>query len=125
MTLPIACGRHASGIPGSFCGGGDRKTGRLSRPSISPAGRWKCSPAPVEVDPQAGWRHFIVEQRLLQLAGDALRDRVLTLRQNAARTEPAFAVALGLRGDAYAELYRLAQAPDAELRSLWIAAGIV
>lgn len=81
--------------------------------------------SPVEIDRQAGWRHFVVERRLLQLAGDVLRDRVLALRQNGARTEPAFAAALGLRGDPYMELYRLSRAPDAELRGLLIASGFI
>ncbi len=81
--------------------------------------------SPVEIDRQAGWRHFIVEQRLLQLAGDTLRDRVLTLRQNGAKTEPAFAAALGLRGDPYIELYRLSRVPDANLRGLLIASGSI
>lgn len=69
--------------------------------------------------------HFVVERRLLQLAGDVLRDRVLALRQNGARTEPAFAAALGLPGDPYMELYRLSRAPDAELRGLLIASGFI
>lgn len=72
--------------------------------------------SPVEVDRQAGWRHFIVEQRLLQLAGEALRERVMSLRHAGAKTEPAFATVLGLSGDPYAELYRLSQASAEELR---------
>jgi hypothetical protein len=79
--------------------------------------------SPVEVDLQAGWRHFLVEGRLLDLAGEALRRRVLELRRAGASTEPAFAAALDLQGDPYAALYRLSQAPDAELRELLIAAG--
>ncbi|MBU8875510.1 DUF4269 domain-containing protein [Reyranella sp. MMS21-HV4-11] len=36
--------------------------------------------SPVEVDRQEGWRHFLVEGRLLALGGDALRERVVVLR---------------------------------------------
>ncbi len=79
--------------------------------------------SPAEVERQAGWRHFVVERRLLELAGEALRQRVLGLRRAGARTEPAFAAALGLHGDPYAALYRLSWAPDSELRELLIAAG--
>lgn len=79
--------------------------------------------SPVEVDRQAGWRHFVVERRLLELAGEPLRQRVLELRRAGARTEPAFAAALGLQGDPYAALYRLSLAPDAEVHGLVIAAG--
>jgi hypothetical protein len=79
--------------------------------------------SPVEVERQAGWRHFVVERRLLELAGEALRQRVLGLRRAGARTEPAFAAALCLQGDPYAALYRLSRVPDSELRGLLIAAG--
>ena len=80
--------------------------------------------SPVDVDRQEGWRHFLVEQRLLALGGTALRERVMALRQGGGKTEPAFAAALGLHGDPYAELYGLSQAPDAELRDVLNVAGI-
>lgn len=79
--------------------------------------------SPVEVERQAGWRHFVVERLLLELAGEALRQRVLGLRRAGARTEPAFAAALGLQGDPYAALYRLSLAPDGQLRELLVTAG--
>ena len=47
----------------------------------------------------------------------------MVLRQGGAKTEPAFAAALGLRGNPYAELYRLSRAPDAELREVLLRAG--
>jgi hypothetical protein len=79
--------------------------------------------SPVEVERQAGWRHFVVERRLLELAGDTLRHRVLALRRAGIRTEPAFAAALGLQGDPYAALDRLSEASDGELRGLLADAG--
>lgn len=79
--------------------------------------------SPVEVDRQAGWRHFVVERRLLELGGEALRQRVLGLRRAGARTEPAFAAVFGLQGDPYAELHRLSLVPEVELRGLLFAAG--
>lgn len=79
--------------------------------------------SPVEVDRQEGWRHFVAEGRLLALGGDALRERVMALRRGGAKTEPAFAMALGLRGNPYAELYKLSHAPDAELRDVLLLAG--
>lgn len=87
--------------------------------------RWPAEvfASPAEVERQAGWRHFAVERRLLELAGEPLRQRVLELRRAGAGTEPAFAAALGLQGDPYAALYRLSLAPDAELQGLLIAAG--
>lgn len=79
--------------------------------------------SPVEVDWQEGWRHFVAEEWLLELGGEALREAVMALRQGGAKTEPAFAAALGLRGDPYAELSRLSHAPDAELREALILGG--
>ncbi len=56
---------------------------------------------------QAGWRHFLIERRLLALGGAAFRNRVMALRRQGAKTEPAFAAALGLDGDPYAALLAL------------------
>ena len=81
--------------------------------------------SPVEVDLQAGWRHFVVEERLLGMAGEALRERVMALRRAGAKTEPAFAAALGLEGDSYDALYRLSQVRDDELCGLLLAAGFI
>lgn len=67
------------------------------------------------VEDQAGFRHMVVEARLLELGGAALRDRVHSLRAGGARTEPAFAAALGLSGDPYRRLLDLFGAGDADL----------
>jgi hypothetical protein len=45
------------------------------------------------VDQQAGWRHFEVERRLLQLGGENLRQRVMYYRRRGLKTEPAFTAA--------------------------------
>jgi ribosomal protein S18 acetylase RimI-like enzyme len=62
---------------------------------------------PVPVTAQHGFRHMIVEGRLLAIGGDALRDRVRARKQAGAKTEPAFARVLGLEGDPYAALLAL------------------
>lgn len=67
---------------------------------------------------QFGWRHFIVEQRLLALGGDALRSAVMTRRISGMKTEPSFAVALGLSGDPYEALLDLGRYSDLELAAL-------
>jgi hypothetical protein len=74
--------------------------------------------SPVEVDRQEGWRHFIVEERLLRLAGAPLRERVMSLRRAGAKTEPAFATVLGLSGDPYEALCRLSHVSDEELHDM-------
>ncbi len=65
---------------------------------------------------QVGWRHFAIEDRLLRLGGDALRDAVMTRRTGGAKTEPAFAQVLELKGDPYAALLTLEALDDAALR---------
>ena len=67
------------------------------------------------VEDQAGFRHMVVEARLLELGGATLRDRVRRLRAGGARTEPAFAAALGLSGDPYRRLFDLFDAGDEDL----------
>jgi ribosomal protein S18 acetylase RimI-like enzyme len=87
---------------------------------------------PVPVTAQHGFRHMIVEGRLLAIGGEALRDRVRARKQAGAKTEPAFAQVLGLDGDPYAAVLALesstrdalvrlvdralGDAPDGELR---------
>lgn len=53
---------------------------------------------------QMGWRHFVVEKRLLALGGQRLAASVMSLRQNGLKTEPAFATVLKLQGDPYQAL---------------------
>jgi Domain of unknown function (DUF4269) len=67
---------------------------------------------------QAGFRHMVVEWRLLELGGDRLRREVRRLRRAGAKTEPAFAAALGLAGDPYQRLLELFDASDGELIAL-------
>lgn len=64
---------------------------------------------------QAGWQHFKVEQRLLDLGGFALRDQIMTLRAQGMKTEPAFATVLGLPGDPYTALSALYGRSDQDL----------
>ncbi|WP_010542787.1 DUF4269 domain-containing protein [Sphingomonas elodea] len=64
---------------------------------------------------QVGWRHFVLERRLLALGGEPLRAAVMTRRLAGAKTEPAFAQVLGLAGDPYAALLMLEGLDDAAL----------
>lgn len=70
------------------------------------------------VDLQRGYRHLLVEARLLDLGGPRLRRAVLDLRGAGMKTEPAFARALGLRGDPHERLWALSWCDDAELRAI-------
>jgi hypothetical protein len=64
---------------------------------------------------QAGFRHMIVEGRLLALGGAALRERVRALKRGGMKTEPAFAQVLGLPGDPYAAMLELERWEHARL----------
>ncbi len=74
-----------------------------------------CQPLPFHA--QAGFRHMIVEGRLLVAGGSALHDEVRARKSGGAKTEPAFAAALGLDGDPYAALLALEDAPGGALRA--------
>lgn len=72
--------------------------------------------APVE---QKAYRHFQLEEKLLEFGGPALQARVLSLRKTfGLKTEPAFAQALGLEGDSFQVLLDLQKRSNQELRSL-------
>lgn len=91
--------------------------------------RFRSRELPIEVfgqalpvDLQRGYRHLLVEARLLDLGGPRLRRAVRDLRGDGMKTEPAFARALGLRGDPHERLWALSWCGDVELRAI-LAAG--
>jgi hypothetical protein len=59
--------------------------------------------------------HMLVEERLLLLGGSAFRKKVLALREQGFKTEPAFGAVLGLE-EPYRELLQLEELSDSELR---------
>ena len=59
--------------------------------------------------------HMLVEERLLLLGGSAFREKVLSLREQGFKTEPAFGEVLGLE-EPYRELLQLEELSDSELR---------
>jgi ribosomal protein S18 acetylase RimI-like enzyme len=59
------------------------------------------------VTSQNGFRHMIVEGRLLAVGGEALRNVIRAMKRAGSKTEPAFAELLGLEGDPYAALLAL------------------
>lgn len=58
---------------------------------------------------QFAYRHLMVEHRLLQKHGEAFRQQIIRLKKQGYKTEPAFAVALGLSGDPYLALLAFEQ----------------
>lgn len=53
---------------------------------------------------QFAYRHLMVEYQLLQKYGEVFRQRIISLKKQGYKTEPAFATALGLSGDPYLAL---------------------
>lgn len=70
---------------------------------------------------QRAYQHFQIEERLLKIHGEALKNSILKIREKGEKTEPAFAKALGLEGDAYLKLLRLHKVEsDIELEDIEI-----
>jgi hypothetical protein len=57
-----------------------------------------------DVKKQLAYRHLAIEYRLLQNGGETFRRRILELKAQGIKTEPAFAMILGLQGDPYEAL---------------------
>ena len=53
-----------------------------------------------------GYRHMIIEYKLLNLYGEKFRDSVIKLKKEGIKTEPAFAKILNLNGNPYEELLK-------------------
>ena len=75
------------------------------------------------VETHESYVHWLAEHRLLELAEDRLRDDVRSAKAGGLKTEPAFAEVLGLGGDPYIEVLKLASPSDDALRSLLRGAG--
>ncbi|RUT46989.1 DUF4269 domain-containing protein [Paenibacillus anaericanus] len=72
---------------------------------------FQCGHWPIELfgqdiptQEQNGYRHMIIEHKILEVHGKQFKDRVRTLKQSGVKTEPAFAQILGLEGDPYQAL---------------------
>ena len=74
-----------------------------------------CQALPIRE--QWGVRHFLIEQRILELAPH-LRDQVIALKNFGLKTEPAFARLLALDGDPYEAMLSLENLSDEELVAL-------
>ena len=51
-----------------------------------------------------GYRHMIVEYKLLNLYGESFKEKIIKLKKEGIKTEPAFAQLLNLKGDPYEAL---------------------
>lgn len=58
----------------------------------------------IPVSLQNGYRHMIIEYEILQTKGENFRQEIIKLKQQGYKTEPAFGLLLGLKGNPYLEL---------------------
>ncbi len=72
----------------------------------------------VPIEQQNGYRHMIVEYRLLALGGEEMAESIRQLKQNGLKTEPAFAQYLRLDSDPYQALLDLEDLDDEALQKL-------
>lgn len=75
------------------------------------------------VETHESYVHWLAEDRLLRLAGEALRKDVRAAKAEGLKTEPAFAKVLNLGGDPHSELLKLASPGDEALLDLLGQAG--
>ncbi len=64
---------------------------------------------------QNAYRHMLIEYRLLKFYGLQFKDKVISLKKQGLKTEPAFAKLLYLSGNAYHKLLKLENLVDDEL----------
>ena len=65
-----------------------------------------------------GYRHMVVEDRILRLGGERTREEIVILKKSGLKTEPAFAKHLGLDGNSYDELLKLEEYSDKKIRDM-------
>ncbi|WP_337912948.1 DUF4269 domain-containing protein [Paenibacillus arenosi] len=70
---------------------------------------------PIPTTRQNGYRHMMVEHRILQLLGSDGYDAIRQLKENGYKTEPAFAELLQLEGNPYEGLLELADWDEEQL----------
>jgi hypothetical protein len=61
----------------------------------------------IPTEKQNAYQHMIIEHKLLKERGEKFRKRIIKLKENGYKTEPAFAIELGLEGNPYEALLEL------------------
>lgn len=67
---------------------------------------------------QNGYRHMLIEYRLLQLGGETAREAIRQLKKDGMKTEPAFAHYFGILQDPYESLLEISAWDDEKLQKL-------
>lgn len=61
----------------------------------------------IAVEKQYGYRHMLIEYKILEQQGKNFREKIRKLKEEGYKTEPAFALLLGLQGNPYEALLKL------------------
>ncbi len=67
---------------------------------------------------QYGYRHMIIEDKILKLGGNKLKKEIINLKRNGMKTEPAFGKYLNLNGNPYEELLKLENMSNRDIELL-------
>ncbi|MTI70570.1 MAG: DUF4269 domain-containing protein [Firmicutes bacterium] len=70
---------------------------------------------PLPTEKQNGYRHMIIEERLLKLGGEGFRREIMKLKKEGIKTEPAFTRCLNIEGNPYIKLLGLENFSDEKL----------
>lgn len=70
---------------------------------------------PLPTKKQNGYRHMIIEERLLKLGGEGLKREIINMKKEGFKTEPAFTKYLKIDGNPYIELLKLECLSDEKL----------
>lgn len=60
----------------------------------------------IPTDKQNAFRHMLIERKILQEKGTEFKNKIIELKKQGIKTEPAFAQMLDLKGDPYLELLK-------------------
>ncbi len=71
--------------------------------------------SPSESTHTNAYRHMTIEYRILNLLGEGFKEKVIELKRQGLKTEPAFAVLLDLEGNPYDELLKLKDWSDEKI----------
>ena len=64
---------------------------------------------------QQAFKHFQIEERLLKMGNDTIKQKIIEFRNSGLKNEPAFAKALNINGDPYLSLLELSYKTEQEL----------
>ncbi len=70
---------------------------------------------PKPVIEQNGYRHMIVEKKLLEISRESARKQIIKLKESGLKTEPAFAKYFNLKSNPFDELLKLSRLDKKEL----------